>query len=249
MLAAVRTRHLGAGYHNPGDADAVREARAGFKRASLLLRPQTKPTRIPLPARVAWNLALLTSYSPPTLRRHLTAVVLQFWRMRRAGDITRLCIRDVELSSDGRTCYQVPDHKTAPREGLLARVLPPARGEAPDLPRQLLARLLADYHATHAPPTTRLFTRCSAKQASGVVTGWLRDGLARLGVVAPVGTNYASHSLKKGGATAAAAAGVGRAAFAELSGTSELTLAESYISALVVPSCYDRYFFGRLLLA
>lgn len=244
MLAAVRKRHLGAGYRNPCDADAVREAKSGFKRAGLLLRPQTKPTRIPLPPRVAWQLALLASYSPPRLRRHLTAVVLQFWWMRRAGDITRLLFGDVELPADGRTCYQVPDHKTAPRDGLLARVLPPARVGAPDLPRQLLARLLADHHAADAPPTTRLFTRCTAKQASGVLTGWLRDGLARLGVAAPVGTSYASHSLKKCGATAAAAAGVGRAAIAELAGTTELTLAESYISALVVPSCYDRYFSG-----
>jgi len=66
-------------------------------------------------------------------------------------------------------------------------------------------------------------------------------------VTAPVGTIYASHSLKKGGATAANAAGVTRDAIAELANTTERTLAESYIPTLVVPSCYDRYFFGRLL--
>jgi len=38
MLAAVRKRHLGAGYGNPCDAAAVREAKAGLRRAGLLLR-------------------------------------------------------------------------------------------------------------------------------------------------------------------------------------------------------------------
>jgi len=79
------------------------------------------------------------------------------------------------------------------------------------------------------------------------MTAWLLHGLGRLGVRAPVGTCYSSHSLKKGGATAANAAGFGRGAISMLSNTSEPTLAESYISAVVVPSCYDRFFFGLLL--
>jgi len=167
--------------------------------------------------------------------------------MRRAGDITGLCVADVQLPADGRTCYQVPDHKTAPRDGLIARTLPPAQDGAYDVPRQLLARLLADLRSAGASAGNRLFNRCAARAASGIITCWLRDGLARLGVTAPVGTIYSSHSLKKGGATAANAAGVPRDAIAELANTTERTLAESYISTLVVPSCSDRYFFGRLL--
>eukprot|EP00170_Pyropia_yezoensis_P002914 contig_12203_g2920 len=247
MLAAVRKRHLAAGLPNPCDADGVRKAKAGFRRAGLRLRPQTKPTRAPVPSGVAWRLALLANYSPLTLRHHLTAVVLQFWWMRRAGDITRLCVKDVELLADGRTCYQVPDHKTAARDGLIARTLPPAHAGEPDLPRQLLERVLADKRDASAAPNGRLFTRCAPSDASEPMTAWLRDGLSRLGVRAPVGTTYASHSLKKGGATAANAAGVPRAAISELANTTEETLATSYISALAVPSCHDRYFFGRLL--
>jgi len=113
MLAAVRKRHLGAGYGNPRDAAAVREAKAGLRRADLLLRAQTKPNCIPLLSAVVWRLAMLACYSPKILRHRLTAVVLQFWWMRRAGDITGLCVADVQLPADGRTCYQVPDHKTA----------------------------------------------------------------------------------------------------------------------------------------
>jgi len=167
--------------------------------------------------------------------------------MRRAGDITGPCVADVQLPADGRTCYRVPDHKTAARDRLIARTLPPAHDGAYDVPRQLLARLLADLRSAGASAGTRLFTSCAARAASGNVTGWLRDGLVRLGVTAPVGTIYSSHSLKKGGATAANAAGVPRDAIAELANTTERTLAETYISTLVVPSWYDRYFFGRLL--
>jgi len=189
---------------------------------------------------------MLACYSPTILRPRLTAVVLQFWWMRRAGDITGPCVADVQLPADGRTCYRVPDHKTAARDRLIARTLPPAHDGAYDVPRQLLARLLADLRSAGASAGTRLFTSCAARAASGVITGWLREGLFRLDVTAPVGTIYSSHSLKKGGATAANAAGVPRDAIAELTNTTDRTLAESYISTLVVPSCYDRCFFGRL---
>jgi len=247
MLAAVRKRHLAAGYANPCDAHAVREAKAGFRRAGLALRPVQRPRRISLPSAVAWRLALLASYSPPTLRRHLTAVVLQFWWLRRAGDITLLELRDVDLPADGRTCFRVRVHKTAALVGTLSRSLPASRDALEDLPRRLLSRLLMERRAAGARPDSRLFTDCAPVEASAVVTAWLRDGLARLGVTAPVGTCYSSHSLKKGGATSANAAGVPRGAISELSNTSERTLAASYISALAVPSCYDRFFFGRLL--
>ena len=55
-----------------------------------------------------------------------------------------------------------------------------------------------------------------------------------------------SYSLNKGGATAANAAGISRAAIFELSNTSERTLAENYIFALIVPFCTDWFFSSRL---
>lgn len=247
MLAAIRKRHLAAGFENPCDDDAVREAKAGFRRAGLALRRQHKPRRIPLPSAVTWRLALLATYSPRALRHRLTAVVAQFWWMRRAGDITRLRVQDLEFPADGRVCYQVLDHKTAAADGLLARSLPAAVDPATDVPRLLQKQLLEDKRSAGAPPTSRLFSRCAPEDARDTMTAWLRDGLARLGVQAPVGTSFSSHSLKRGGATSANAAGVGRGAIAEFANTSEQTLAASYISALAVPTCYDRYFLGRLL--
>ena len=65
-------------------------------------------------------------------------------------------------------------------------------------------------------------------------------------VIPSVGTVYASHSLKSGGATAANAEGVNRGAISALSATTEPTLAESYISALRVASKYYWFSFGRL---
>lgn len=246
MLAAIRKRHLAAGLVNPCDAEAVREAKSGFRRADLALRPQPSRAVAPLPAAVAWRLALLATYAPAALRRRLTAVVMQFWWLRRAQDLTRFTVTDVQLPADGSVSFLVRYHKTVAVDGPLARTLPPAALPHADVPRLLLARLLADRCSAAPLRGGRLFSTCRTSDSSGVMTGWLREGLTRLGVSPPLGVRYASHSLKKGGATAGFAAGVGRGTIAAFSNTSEQTLAETYISALVTPSEADRCFFGRL---
>lgn len=246
LLAAVRKRHLAAGFPNPCNADSVREAKSGFRRAGLALRPQPSRAVVPLPSTAAWSLALLATYSPRALRHRLTAVICAFWWMRRAKDLLLFTLADVNLPPDGRTCFLVRYHKTAAGDGPISRELPPADAPDADVPRQLLVRLLADRRAADAGPADRLFSDCHPSQASTTLTTWLREGLARVGVSAPVGARYASHSLKKGGATSANAAGVPRGAISEYSNTSELTLAETYISALATASPSDRCFFGRL---
>jgi len=247
FLAAIRKRHLAAGQPNPRDHASVREAKAGFRRAGLRYRPVVKPVRVSLPAAVAWRLAEMVMRSPRPLCHQLTAVVLQFWWMRRAGDITRLTLGDVDVRVDGSAAYQVPRHKTEADRGLIARHMPQSVHDGVDLPFALLTRLVPDFRAATSPPSARLFTACAPVAASAVLTTWLRDGLRRLQVTPSVGTVYASHSLKSGGATSANAAGVNRGAIAALSATTEPTLAASYISALTVPSAYDRFFSARLL--
>jgi len=143
--------------------------------------------------------------------------------------------------------FKVPRHKTEVTTGLLARSLPRNPGPHLDLPHVLLARLVIEMRAAGRAPSARLFTSCAPPSASVVMTGWLRDGMRRLGVTPPVGTYYFSHSLKAGGSTAANAIGVNRGAIAALSTTTEVTLAANYISALCIPSVFDRYFFARLL--
>jgi len=141
----------------------------------------------------------------------------------------------------------VPRHKTEADRGLIARRMPPSVHDGVDLPFALLTHLETDFRAATSPPSARLFTTCAPVAASAVITTWLRDGLGSLQVTPSVGTVYASHSLKSGGATSANAAGVNRGAIAALSSTREPTLAASYISARAVPSAYDRFFFARLL--
>lgn len=247
VLAAIRKRHLAAGLVNPCDHEAVREAKSGYRRAGLALRPVTTTVRTPLPSHAAWKLARLASTSPPPLRRRLTALVMQFWWMRRAKDITRLTLEDVDPRPDGSVSYKILHHKTAARKGLITRTMPAGVDGVANLPYVLISRLVRERRAAGYAAASRLFTACEARAASGLLTKWLRDGLARVAVTPAVGTCYASHSLKSGGATSANAAGVTRGAIAELSVTTERTLAESYISALTVPSRFDWFFFARLL--
>eukprot|EP00170_Pyropia_yezoensis_P007381 contig_30247_g7404 len=160
--------------------------------------------------------------------------------MRRAKDLIRFTLEDVDLRPDGRTCFIVRYHKTAAVDGPISRDLPRSDNPDADVPRQPLARLLADRRAADAGPGDRLFSDCHPKQASATLTAWLREGLARISMSAPLGARYASYSLKKGGVTSSNAAGVPRGAISEYSNTSELTLAETYISALATPSPSDQ---------
>jgi len=125
MLAAVRKAHLAAGLPNPCDDSRVREAKAGFRRADLEIRPSRDLVRVPLPAKVVWSLARRALDAAPTRRRRLTALVCQFWWLRRASDVARLNVGEVEARADGTTHYVVPRHKTEAVRGLLARSVPP----------------------------------------------------------------------------------------------------------------------------
>jgi len=109
----------------------------------------------------------------------------------------------------------------------------------------VLRRLLGDL--ARRAPSTRLFTASKSTQAASLFSGWLLAKLRQMGGAAPVGTFYGSHFPRSGGPTAASAAGVPWGATAELSGTTERTVAASYISALTLPTILDRFFFEPLL--
>lgn len=115
---------MAARFANPCDAESVREAKSGFRRAGLALRPEPSRAVAPLPSTAAWSLALLATYSPRVLRHQLTAVVCAFWWMRRAKDLVRLSLADMDLPPDGRTCFIVRYHKTAAADGPISRELP-----------------------------------------------------------------------------------------------------------------------------
>jgi len=97
----------------------------------------------------------------------MTTVVLQFWWMRRAGDITRLTLADVDVRADGSAAYQVPRQKTEADRGLMSRRMPPSVHGGVDLPFALLARLVADLRAAHHRLSACLFTRACQDTVSG----------------------------------------------------------------------------------
>ena len=119
ILVAIRKRHVAAGQPDPCDHASGREAKAGFRRAGLLYRPVIKLVRVPLPSAVALGLAELAMRSLQACRHRLTAVVLRFRWMRRASNITRLTLADVDVRADGSAAYQVPRHKTEADQGLI----------------------------------------------------------------------------------------------------------------------------------
>lgn len=248
-LAPVRKRHLAAGFPNPCASDLVAEALDGFTNAWLDTHG-AKPKRIALPAAAAWRLAQLAYASRDRLvRLRLTAVVSHFFMCRRAQDVLNLRAADVRLSLDGGLSFQITRSKTdAKRPGgeRIAHSYPPSSFESvPDLPILLLRRVLAE-HALHRRPCDRLFP-APARDAGAVLSGWLRAGLHMLGVVAPVGSVYASHSCRSGGCTALRTVGKGLDAVAQWAGMTIETLTKSYNDALVVPSLEAHFFFGRLL--
>eukprot|EP00170_Pyropia_yezoensis_P007499 contig_30752_g7522 len=197
MLAAIRKRHLAAGYPNPCDDNRVREAKQGFRLAALERGGTLTTKRLPHPSAVAWRLAERAAACTNQQQRHrLTAVVTQFWLMRRAGDVTGLRVCDIELHPDGRTSYRVPRHKTevTGTGRLIAHTMPPRTDGGVDLPHLLLSRLLADLTTLGVGRSARLFTACNTAAAAGTMTSWLLEGLRLLGVSPPVGRHYSSHS-------------------------------------------------------
>lgn len=134
-------------------------------------------------------------------------MVCEFWWLRRASDVARLKVGEVEARPDCTTHYVVPRHKTEAARGLLARSLSAPRpqdtlpGGEQDLPHDRLRWLLDDLSLLS--PSTRLFTACHPSQAAKLFSGWLLKEVRLMCVVPPVCTFYASYSLKSGGAIAA----------------------------------------------
>lgn len=148
----------------------MREAKQDFRVASLDRPGAGKTKRLALPSAVARALVELADATPDALLRHRpTAVLTDFWRMRRAGYIVGLRRQDVEVHSDGLLNYRVPwNTKEATSFGrFIAHTLPAAASPAADLQLQLLLRLLLDIDSAGRGPSARQFpdTRASGAAA------------------------------------------------------------------------------------
>lgn len=79
------------------------------------------------------------------------------------------------------------------------------------------------------------------------VSGWLRNQLVALGIHAPDGFAFSSHSLRGGAASAAFAIGVPERRIQAVGGWGSAQAMQPYIDAAVAPSDAARCFFGHLV--
>lgn len=250
-LAPIRKRHLAAGRASPTEHHSVREALAGARNEWLDAAGTAKPKRCALPSRVAWRLSSRAhgSANHKTFLK-LTAVTTQFLWGRRAKDILSLRLGDVQASPDGAIHFQIRrskmDSKKAGGERL-AHVYPPSPFAAPDFPLLNLRRLLRWHRRNNSPPHTLLFSPIPKAKPGGVLTGWLREGLADLGIKPPLGQVYASHSARAGFITAGRAIGLSVDALCQFAGLSRDVLEAHYLDSLAQETSEAHLFFSRLV--
>lgn len=213
MLADIRKQHLAAWFKTPCDNVRVRKAKQVFRVAALYRQTSHKTRSLPLPSAVTSRMAGDSHASCDRARRRRpTAVVTQFWLLRRAGDVTVLRVCDMEVHPNGSMSYEVPRHKTE-ATGVGSRIshtMPAGTNAGVDLPHVLQSRVLAHLPGARGGPTARLFTQCAKPAAAGTMTASLLERLRLLGVSRPVGRHCSSHSCRSGGAASERAAGCRR---------------------------------------
>lgn len=250
-LAPIRKRHLATGRSSPTEHPSVREALAGARNEWLDGAGVSKPKRCALPSRLAWRLA---SRAQGTTNHKnfikLTAVTTQLPWGRRAKDVLALRVSDVRATTDGAIHFQIRrtkmDSKKAGGERL-AHVYPPSSFAAPDFPLLNLRRLLTWHRRNGSPQHTLLFSPVPKAKPGGVLTGWLREGLAALHVVPPLGQVYASRSSCAGFITAGRAIGLSVDALCQFAGLTRDVLEATYLDSLAQETSEAHLFFSRLV--
>jgi integrase len=230
LLAAVRAAHIERGFDDP-TADAwVKRVAAGAERAAVAVRP-ARPLRSALPVSVvaaslgavpAWlgvHGGLVAARSLPDAAllalRDVALMALGLRLMRRASELVALRLADVRDSPDGSVTVSVRRSKTDQLGVGLALPLDAVGG--PACPVGLLQRWLAvrPVLASRGPSCDRVFVSVSGGPMSvGAVSSVVRRAAAAAGLD---GT-YSSHSLRTGGATAAARAGASMATIQAVGG-------------------------------
>ena len=225
-ISAINTAHRDVLAAEPGGSTLVKQARAGWRRLVCGDPGVQRDRRLPLPANVAMRvlregLTLAQQNLPPLLKaqllRPLVFVPLVFATLRRASSAVPLARDDVAINAaeaivrprvikGGQLKATLPSPKRLPKQ------------HCRDLYLLLLAWRVAQNNAFAAarvtePPRADAGSQWalpgdSRADASALATAWLQEACARLGVKAPLGGKFTSHSLRKGGASAAYAVGV-----------------------------------------
>lgn len=225
-ISAINTAHRDVLAPEPGGSPLVKQVRAGWRRRVSGEPGVQRDRRLPLPASVALRalragLALVQQRMPPqeTARRlrPLAFVALTFATLMRASSAVPLARDDVAHGA-----AEIVVRPRVIKGGQLKSTLPsPKRLPTPhcrDLNLLLLSWRVAQNEAFAAARATPPLRAAAASQwqlpgeslrnASALATAWVQDVCERLGAKAPLGGKYTSHSLRKGGASAAYAVGV-----------------------------------------
>lgn len=225
-ISAINTAHRDVLAAEPGGAALVKQVRAGWRRRVCGEPGVQRDRRLPLPASVALRvlragLELAQQPMPRPLKaqllRPLVFVALTFATLMRAGSAVPLARDDVAVGA-----VEAVVRPRSIKGGQLRSVLPSPKRLPKQHCRDLYLLLLhwrvaqnEAFEAARVTPPPRAeagsqwgLPRETLKDASKLATQWVEDACARLNVKPPLGGKYTSHSLRKGGASAAYAVGV-----------------------------------------
>ena len=247
-MSAINQAHLDFGFPAPAVGQLLRLARRGFGEVEggSCLAPVR---RSPLPASVAYRaLRLGLSTDDPGLLRACACVVFQFAWFARADTGIHLREAHVSISEFGITLNERT--KTIARH-VAAPVSRPF--DATWDPDRLLLALLLRWRSVRGPVAPDAFfwalssDDVGAAWSSALVNTWLQEVLSALGVSAPAGCSWTSHSLRSGGASAAFALGVDLLVIMAWGLWASMDSLHLYVDVLVAADEAAGIFFGHLL--
>jgi hypothetical protein len=246
-LSAINQMHIDFGFPAPALGHDVRLARRAFGNEEGASTLETT-RRGAFPASAVFkilHLGLMTS-CPHTLRR-CACIVTQFvWFCR--GDTSMLLRRaHISLRAEGICINErtktISRHHAAPtlRESdsstdagsLVLRLLLRWELEHPHAPEDLFWSLKTDTYSASA-------------WSSSLVSLWLQELTAILGILPPAGVSWSSHALRSGGASSAFAVGVQPLVIARFGCWKTQEMLMTYVDVLVKPDAAARLFFGHL---
>lgn len=270
-LSAVNRVHVDTGFVGPAAGSLLDSVRKGWEQRRADEPANLKPERRPLPAPIALQALQATTpllaafhsgeHMDASLFRALLYVGFGFQLMARADTDAHLAIQDLVLipQRHGAVWRIVLRHEKGRRRNAVRRTLDLPRSGIPAelslaLDSWTFIRLRAWAAAGVPPPrpdSARSFWRLPgdalSRSSSDLCNGWLSTTLAHLGVSAPPGFVYNSHSLRSGAASAAAALGVQLKVIMYWGGwKSPNVVLKQYIDPTVTATLAGQAFFGWL---
>ena len=220
--------------------------------------PERDDVRVALPAAVAVDAirAGLKASAPVDLQsakylRSLTITAFGFMMMGRADTTVHLECTNTAFGDiwwDDDTLYVTLRHEKG-RSRKANYGMRTLEFDAP--PIRPLLELLTKWQSCHAQwghPSMYFGLRGeSTSTPSAHLTAWLQHACAFLSAFPPEGCTWTSHSLRKGGASAASCIGVPKEKICHYGGWAQTSVAmRQYISPAVQPSAGAWFFFGSL---